>query len=706
MSDERLRLAGDEEGLRRWTSRRERTELYERLAWAEKRIAELETEVEWQRAEHRRESERASSALARAADARDALTRHREGVAHDVEAVAARISARLAPDSTVARARARAVEPAPAETSVAATPHLPSALLEAAAKSDEEVAKEAGAAQAERGGTETLGPFVPSIPLPTGPIVRPDVHIACVMDQFSRLAFQHEFDYVDLSLHGWEQQLEERPPQALLVESAWRGTDDQWRHRVARSSRAHDDLIALVDWCRRREIPTVFWNKEDPPNFDFFKLSAGLFDYVFTTDDGCIPRYLEVLDHDRIGVLPFAAQPRIHNPIRVPEGRVRNVAFAGTYYAEKHPNRKVQMEAVVDPAREFGLEIFSRVTNHPNYEFPEKYRPHIVGTLSYPDVLTAHKMYHVFLNVNSVVGSDTMCARRIFELLAAGTGIVSGVSPAIVNQVGAGVVTEAAEPADTREALSVMLSDEHARARGAVRGLRRVMSGHTYSDRTETILRTIGLATAVPASPSVTVVACLGRLEDARRLLESLHRQSYAPSEVLVVQRFDSGSRSALEGSESLRMLEVRDGEPAGASFRRLFQAAGATFVSVFDPRAYYGPEYLADEIAAFRYVDADFVGKRACLAPSTGGAGLRLGSPDLEYSEVGWLEEGSITFRREALDVAQPRDLDDGALLQFQIDCRGAGSKLFAIDRFNYVPAAGVEATAGDERCLDAAIA
>lgn len=704
MSDERLRLAGDDDAVAGRASRHERAELYERLGRAEERISELEAEVEWHRTEHRRESERATGALARAAEAIDALSRHRGEIEEDVEAVATRIGARLASGAAVPEKHTSG--PAPARPSAPATPHAPSAIREAASKSDEQVVQEAAGAQAERGGTQTLGPFVPSIPLPSGPVVRPDVRIACVMDQFSRLAFQYEFDYLDLPLPGWERELEERPPQALLVESAWRGTDDQWRHRVARSSRAHDDLIALVDWCRRRDIPTVFWNKEDPPNFDFFKVSARLFDYVFTTDDGCIPRYLEALDHDRIDVLPFGAQPRIHNPIRVSEGRGRNVAFAGTYYAEKHPNRKLQMEAVVDPAREFGLEIFSRVTNQPKYEFPEKYRPHIVGTLSYADVLTAHKLYRAFLNVNSVVGSETMCARRIFELLAAGTGIVSGVSPAITGQLGAGVVTEAADPDETREALSAMLNDEDARARSAVRGLRRVMSGHTYGDRAETILRTIGLADVAAASPSVTVVACLERPDDAHRLLDNVRRQTRAPSEVLVVPRFEDGSLSTPEATDSLRVLARGDGEPAGASFRRLFEASGGSHVSVFDPRAYYGPDYLGDALNAFRYADADFVGKRALLAPSGDGRGSTPALLELEYSEVGWVEEGSITFRSEVLDAAQPRDLDEGALLQFQLDCRGAGFKLFAIDRFNYVPVAVVEAGGGDEARLGSAVA
>ena len=46
-------------------------------------------------------------------------------------------------------------------------------------------------------------------------------------------------------------------------------------------------------------------------------------------------------------------------------------------------------------------------------------------------MLTAYKGYKVFLNVNSVVDSPSMCARRIFEINAAGTPVVTTPSAAV-----------------------------------------------------------------------------------------------------------------------------------------------------------------------------------------------------------------------------------------------------------------------------------
>jgi hypothetical protein len=111
-------------------------------------------------------------------------------------------------------------------------------------------------------------------------------------------------------------------PELLFIESAWRGKDELWGNKVGHTS---SELQGIVEWCRRRKIPTVFWNKEDPVHFETFLNTARLFDYVFTTDIDCIHRYKAALGHERVFLLPFACQPKIHNPIEKYE---RKDAFA------------------------------------------------------------------------------------------------------------------------------------------------------------------------------------------------------------------------------------------------------------------------------------------------------------------------------------------------------------------------------------------
>ena len=75
-----------------------------------------------------------------------------------------------------------------------------------------------------------------------------------------------------------------------------------------------------------------------------------------------VPHYKERAGHDEVYALPFAAQPVIHNPIKIVEERDNKACFAGSYY-RNHEERAKDMDRVLDYAAKYGLEIFDR-----NYE--------------------------------------------------------------------------------------------------------------------------------------------------------------------------------------------------------------------------------------------------------------------------------------------------------------------------------------------------
>jgi len=146
----------------------------------------------------------------------------------------------------------------------------------------------------------------PDLSLPVGPIAQPDMRVAVVLDEFSRAAFRYEFSALDVSARTWRETLEEDPPDLLLVESAYRGHDGSWAGRIARFGQPSRELEDLVSWCRKRGIATVFWNKEDPTNHDWFTASAALFDWVFTVDSNTLAAYQRRLGHSRVAVMQFA----------------------------------------------------------------------------------------------------------------------------------------------------------------------------------------------------------------------------------------------------------------------------------------------------------------------------------------------------------------------------------------------------------------
>jgi hypothetical protein len=176
------------------------------------------------------------------------------------------------------------------------------------------------------------------------------------MDEFTFGSFQPEAILHQLTPSDWQTELEAANPDLLFIESAWRGKDDLWGNKVGHTS---TELQGIVEWCRAKQVPTVFWCKEDPIHFETFLNTATLFDYVFTTDIDCIHRYKAALGHDQVYLLPFACQPATNNPVETYQ-RKDAFCFAGAYYV-RYPERTRDLGDFVMELPTFRpLEIYDR----------------------------------------------------------------------------------------------------------------------------------------------------------------------------------------------------------------------------------------------------------------------------------------------------------------------------------------------------------
>jgi glycosyltransferase involved in cell wall biosynthesis len=325
------------------------------------------------------------------------------------------------------------------------------------------------------------------------------LRVASILDTMSEACFAPDCELVPLSLDGWSEQLDESSPDLLLVESAWNANGGEWQYRIAEYPRK--DLVglpalrALLDGCRERGIPTAFWNKEDPVHFDRFSEAASLFDHVLTTDARCVERYRALPGERTVTPLPFAAQPRIHNPIAAVPERSSSPCFAGAWYRDRHPDRRRALEELLDAARPYGLVIYDRRfgADDDAFGFPDRFAPHVLGRLPYERILDVYRSHLVFLNANSVVDSPTMCSRRVFELAACDTAILSTPGAALAALLGAGAVEEASDEAGAAAALERLLGDEDERRRRTRAARRAVFAAHTYADRLATIAAVAGL---------------------------------------------------------------------------------------------------------------------------------------------------------------------------------------------------------------------
>lgn len=192
-----------------------------------------------------------------------------------------------------------------------------------------------------------------------------------ILDEFSSQCFSPDLQFFPVARQDIAVALDALQPEYVFVESAWNGNGGSWLYQITSPTGPKQALYNLVQECRRRAIPTVFWNKEDPPHFEEFLGAAREFDYVFTTEESLLDQYADAAGHGNVGVLQFAAQPHIHSPQQVEGFRQGNIAFAGQYFVHKFKERRDQMDMLFPASQELGFSIYSRMLNgDPNYAFP------------------------------------------------------------------------------------------------------------------------------------------------------------------------------------------------------------------------------------------------------------------------------------------------------------------------------------------------
>lgn len=541
-------------------------------------------------------------------------------------------------------------------------------------------------------------PVVPS--LRKGPYA--DVRVGVILDEFSMLAWKDEFKLIPIN-PGNEDSLERLNIDFLLVESAWNGNDGAWQFQLTGSSAPSNNLERLVKRCQGLGIPTVFWNKEDPPHFEDFLSTAKLFDYVFTSDSTKIEDYRNELKHDRVAAMGFAAQPSIHNPIRtdIRNFQTGDVAFAGSYFSHKFPDRREQMKILLsgaeaaEPYMDDGLRIFSRFEGrNERYSFPSPYNEKVVGSLQYERMVSAYKNFKVFLNVNTVVNSPSMCSRRVFEILASGTPIVSTKSLALEREFSRNELMLVDNPAEATNAIRAFVNSSELRDRYVHRAQRRIWRQHTYTNRATQIVKTIdsGIAARTGKEESISIICSTKREAQLDHLFSQVAHQRDVNAELVLILHglpLDVQTvqqRALAAGVERCLVIDANAKQSLGECLNTAVSVSTGEFIAKFDDDDFYFPDYLLDMYNAWFYTGADLVGKQANYAYLASEDLVLIRYPERELRWTSFVAGPTLFGPRETFEEVPFAHVTNGEDTAFLRELAQRDRKIFSADRFNFV--------------------
>ncbi len=422
------------------------------------------------------------------------------------------------------------------------------------------------------------------------------LRLATIFDDFTYESFKHECNTLQLTPENWQSEITKFKPHIFIAESAWRGKDELWNKKVSGCSK---ELKEILSWCHKNGIPTAIWNKEDPVHFETFINTIQLFDFVFTTDIDCIPRYKQLLGHERVYLMPFAAQPKLHNPIEK-YSRKDAFCFAGSYYV-RYPERAQDLGNFIRTFVDYKpIEIYDRRygDNDSNYQFPDEYKPFIVGKLPFNEIDRAYKGFRYAINLNSIKQSQSMFARRVFELLASNTLVLSNFSRGIKLLFGDLVVSTDNGEEALRQVKQID-SNSNTLAKFKLQALRKVMTEHTYTNRLSYLAEKI-TNRKMEVQPVVGVFAIVDSKEQFVKIRDSFNSQLYSKKKLFIITQ----NRNSLENlGDDITFVEK-------SSNKKLKHFSELDWIALFDSRDYYGENYITDLVIGTKYTDSGVITK------------------------------------------------------------------------------------------------
>ncbi|MGO3699090.1 glycosyltransferase [Halomonas sp. AOP1-B1-8] len=526
-----------------------------------------------------------------------------------------------------------------------------------------------------------------------------DFKAISIMDEISEECWKYEFNSFRIDRNNYKKQVDHSTATFAFLESCWKGNGGAWEYAFTSPGLKHANAQALLDLIprlKKRKVPVVFWNKEDPMHYDRYLPISKQADIIFTTDSNKVSDYQRDVPQADIHAVPFAAQQKICNPSDRFRSEPESVCFAGSYYSVGHDERKRQMHALLPSVIEFKGAIYDRFSKLGNdrYKFPDQFQPFIRDAVPFNEVVKLYKRFKVFLNVNTIVDSPTMMSRRVYELLACGTPVVSTPSKAIEEQF-PGIVHMVNDAQEANKVIEKLLTDEHYWEKTSHLGYREVMTKHTYTHRLQSIKQALGYE-AGENKPLVSIITCTRRPNMIDRIVENMTRQNHPNCElILMLQDFNDAQRNELldklkSKPSNLKRIEVIENDSQditlGERFNHAATHAKGEYIAKMDDDDFYFEHYLSDMLIPFSFGDYGMVGKKELFMYLSGSNKLVKRFPSMKHRVVDFVAGPTFVVKKKVFDQVKFESRNTGEDSTFIKNIQASGYKIYAADPFNFI--------------------
>ncbi|RDW20582.1 glycosyltransferase [Oceanobacillus chungangensis] len=411
--------------------------------------------------------------------------------------------------------------------------------------------------------------------------------VAIVNDEY----LQNIADIVTIiSLDDWDEAASRAAiPDLLLVDSTFKYGSSSMESGEIKSDTTSQKLKQVILWCKKNNIPTVFWDIDASIDVEIIREIFPLFDFIFTVDCELIPVYRQLVEHENIYQLPYAVNPKVYNPMRLNKKKVNqffNVTLA-------IPKRKIAFTSIdkrIEKLSNLGVEIMRSEVSEEE-----------IIQLDYPKNCT------ILINKENKSKSQSILSKSIIEVLASGIPIINRSSP-IINSTFPGVVQQAWNENDIIGSINKLSTCPREYREISSKSTREIFRNHTYQNRLQYLLDYASIPFEIPPL-DITLIFIAHSKEVFNKMIEKIENQSYQQIRIIALI-------SVFDGYEEIFNQYNHDSvyvylEKYVYENYRISDLVKTKYVSVLNTENQYDEYYVEDNVYAFHYSSAACVGQK-----------------------------------------------------------------------------------------------
>ena len=286
-----------------------------------------------------------------------------------------------------------------------------------------------------------------------------------------------------------------------------------------------------------------------------------------------------------------------------------------------------------------------------------------------------------------------MMSRRVYELLACGTPVISTPSLALEKQF-PGIVQVASNAKEANAIAKRLLENEWEWLRISHLGYREVMLKHTYEHRAIQIANILG-NNIQKDDALASIVMASNRPHFIDRIVENICQQTYSTMEaVIIAQNYSDQQLQDLENKikssgkklENLHIIRNDSEDTLGKRLNQGVALSKGEYVAKFDDDDFYFPNYLQDMLIPFKFGDYGIVGKKEIFIYLESQDKTFVRFSGQRHMETNFLTGATLVFSRTALSKLQFGDLNRGEDSNILEQAQKLGIKMYVTDPFNFV--------------------